>query len=423
MRFIDLFAGLGGFHLALEDLGHECVFASEIDDRLRDVYFANFGITPEGDIRKVKESQIPAHDILCAGFPCQSFSKAGAQKGLKDKERGALFYQILRIIKARKPKYILLENVPNIKRHDNGKTWQKIEQSLKDSGYYIDSKEYSPHHFGIPQIRLRTYIVGSRQPLDHFKWPEPKSTEVSISSILETNPEGAQPINDMMKRSLGIWQEFIEKIQSDDKVPHPVWAMEFGATYPYEHATPHAVNFRELSKYRGSFGMKLEGASKQKLMHQLPSHAQRKQRKFPEWKIAMIKRNREFYARNKKWIDEWKIKLKDFPSSYQKLEWNCQGNERDISKYLIQFRASGVRVKRLTTAPSLVAMTSTQVPIVSWEERYMTHGECKKLQSMERLNHLPESNSRAYEALGNAVNVEVAKTVARSLLENEQAVR
>ncbi len=118
MRFIDLFAGLGGFHLALRELGHECVFASELDEKLREIYLANFGIQPAGDIRNIPLDDIPPHDILCAGFPCQPFSKAGSQEGMNDTERGMLFYEILRIIDYHKPKYIILENVPNIKKHN-----------------------------------------------------------------------------------------------------------------------------------------------------------------------------------------------------------------------------------------------------------------------------------------------------------------
>ncbi|MGD0857384.1 MAG: DNA (cytosine-5-)-methyltransferase, partial [Dehalococcoidia bacterium] len=118
MKFIDLFAGLGGFHLALRDLGHQCVFASEIDDTLRDLYESNFGIRPAGDIRQVDVSDIPAHDILCAGFPCQPFSKAGAQDGLADPDLGVLYKEILKVVKHNHPRYMILENVPNFEKHN-----------------------------------------------------------------------------------------------------------------------------------------------------------------------------------------------------------------------------------------------------------------------------------------------------------------
>ncbi len=122
MRFIDLFAGLGGFHKALHELGHECVFASELNPILREVYKENWKIEPQGDIRKIVNfniDEIPPHEILCAGFPCQPFSKAGKQKGREDKLRGTLFDEIVKILSYRKPKFFILENVPFLAKHDN----------------------------------------------------------------------------------------------------------------------------------------------------------------------------------------------------------------------------------------------------------------------------------------------------------------
>lgn len=136
------------------------------------------------------------------------------------------------------------------------------------------------------------------------------------------------------------------------------------------------------------------------------------------WKVQFIRQNREFYRRHKQWIRPWLKKILGFPPSLQKLEWNCKGEERNIWKYVIQFRASGVRVKRPTTAPSLIAMTTTQVPIIAWEKRYMTPRECARLQSMGELRHLPESPTKSYKALGNAVNADVAEMVASALLKN-----
>src|SRR5687768_17119336 len=132
MRFVDLFAGLGGFHLALKSLGHECVFVSEIDERLRKLYVSNFPDAAEfvhGDIRESK-TKVPEHDILCAGFPCQPFSKSGAQRGVADETRGTLFHEILEILKRRKPRYVLLENVGNFERHDDGNTWRIVKEKL-----------------------------------------------------------------------------------------------------------------------------------------------------------------------------------------------------------------------------------------------------------------------------------------------------
>lgn len=422
MRFIDLFAGLGGFHLALKQLGHECVFASEIDEPLRELYKKNFGIEAKGDIHNIRAAQIPTHDILCAGFPCQPFSKAGSQDGLEDIELGDLYRQILRVVRHHKPSYFILENVPNLEKHDEGNTWNHIKEKLEKAGYDVKLERLSPDDFGIPQIRQRMYIVGSRFGLDNFNCPQSSNEQetMTIESYLESQPEHARTLPEQVQKCLSVWQKFLDNIPENEKIIHPIWSMEFGATYPYESTTPINMNLKELKKYRGSHGQLLYGASKrEELFQMLPSHARRKQKEFPKWKIAFIKKNRDFYERNKSWLDEWVPLIKEFPSSLQKLEWNCQGEVRDIKNYIIQIRPSGVRVKRRTTAPSLVAMTATQVPIIGWENRYMTPRECASLQSMngpDGLKYLPESDNKAYEALGNAINVEVAKIVARALV-------
>ncbi|HEY9117844.1 MAG TPA: DNA cytosine methyltransferase, partial [Roseivirga sp.] len=134
------------------------------------------------------------------------------------------------------------------------------------------------------------------------------------------------------------------------------------------------------------------------------------------WKQNFIRQNREFYKENAKWIDPWLPKILKFPPSLQKLEWNIKGGERDVWKYVVQFRASGVRLKRATTAPSLVAMTTTQVPIIAWEKRYMTPKECANLQSLGSLKFHPSPTSKAYKAFGNAVNADVVEAIARQLL-------
>lgn len=149
MRFIDLFAGLGGFHVALKKLGHECVFASEIDETLQKIYFKNFGINPHGDIRKVPIETIPDHDILCAGSPCQPFSKAGDQAGFACPKWGDLLQYVIKLLKYHKPSYFIIENVPNLGRHDGGKTFEKLKRRLEAAGYKTDFKYFSPHQFGV----------------------------------------------------------------------------------------------------------------------------------------------------------------------------------------------------------------------------------------------------------------------------------
>ncbi len=419
-KFIDLFAGLGGFHVALDKLGGTCVFAVEWQDHLQDLYFENFGIKPQGDIRDVKATSVPEHDLLCAGFPCQPFSKAGEQRGFECTRQGDLFFNVADIIKAKTPRYFILENVPNLMQHDGGKTFERIKAILSGLGYDVDARRFSPHQFGIPQIRERVYIVGSRAGLDDFTWPEPTNKPTSIKSVLEQQPADAKPLSPQVERCLQVWDDFLSRSPSSVELPSfPIWSMEFGATYPYVDGTPYLVlsekGTRGLTKFRGSHGVPLKSVKPEDRWAALPSHARTEQFEFPKWKQIFIRQNREFYANNRKWIDPWISKVLAFPSSLQKFEWNIKGGERDIWRYVIQFRASGVRIKRPTTAPSLIAMTDTQVPIIGWEKRYMTPRECAGLQSLGDLA-LPENRTRAFAALGNAVNANVVISIASNLI-------
>jgi DNA (cytosine-5)-methyltransferase 1 len=423
MKFVDLFAGLGGFNLALSKLGHECVFACEIDESLQQLYKLNFGMSVSGDIRIIDPAVIPSHDILCAGFPCQPFSKAGYQKGFDHPDIGGLYLDILRIIGFHHPKYLILENVPNLQRHGNGETWKRLEVLLRNQGYDVKIKRISPHHFGIPQIRERIYIVGALDSLGNFEWPDslPHGSKTDIREVLDKNPSEARYLSPQVLRCLGIWQEFLDQISKTEEILSPIWSMEFGATYPYKDRTPSQIAFDELIKYRGSYGCSLKKANKkQDALDLLPPYARGDEFQFPKWKIKFIMKNREFYKRNKSWLDDWKLKIMDYPPSFQKFEWNCHGEKnRKLDMYMLQVRPSGVRVKRPTTAPSLVALNTTQVPIIAWEKRYMTPTECKRLQSMESLQYLPAFSTRIYAALGNAVNVEVVRRVAMSLLTSD----
>lgn len=183
--FIDLFAGIGAFHLALESFGATCVFASEWDVGAQTVYKDNFGIKPHGDITKIVESDIPKHHIVCAGFPCQPFSISGKQNGFQD-TRGTLFFDVARIIKYHTPKIVLLENVKNFAHHDGGKTLKVVENTLQNMGYKVYHKVLNASHFGIPQNRERIYIIAIRNDIHHqdFICPTPPHTPVSLMDCM-----------------------------------------------------------------------------------------------------------------------------------------------------------------------------------------------------------------------------------------------
>ena len=404
LKFIDLFAGLGGFHSALSGLGLECVFASEIDEDLRKLYQTNHGIKCQGDITKIDIPDIPTHDIICAGFPCQPFSKAGKQNGLKDVDNGNLFDRIMEVVDYHNPEYIFLENVPNLKGHDGGKTWKYIYDKLSVN-YDVKEKTLSPHKFGIPQHRSRLYIVcrlKSNGGLTHFEFPEGDNKELlSIKSIIEEKPVEYTLLKETTKHHIKIWQEFLDNLESKEVPRFPIWAMEFGANYPFENEAPFEQSADELKKYKGKFGNKIDGHSFDEVLECLPIYSQIDQEEFPHWKKNYIRANRCFYTKHKTWLDKWLPKITDFENSHQKFEWNC-GNKTPLkmNDKILQFRPSGIRVKKPNFSPALVIVT-TQIPIFPWLDRYMTHREAAKLQGMDKLKELPKTTAKVFKALGN----------------------
>ena len=313
LRYIDLFAGLGGFHLALQKLGCECVFASEIQTELQDLYKKNFNMDCTGDIKTINiATDIPAHDVLCGGFPCQPFSQAGKQEGFKDtQDRGNLFYKIMEILEYHKPEYVFLENVPNLKSHDSGNTYKVIHELLSKL-YDVKEDILSPHYFGIPQHRTRIYIVGrlhSKGGLKDFSFPEhSERPQCNINDIVIPDDDDYMSLKDITRKHIQAWQRFLDLLVEHNKpLPtFPIWAMEFGANYDYNGLAPYYQQGRQIKGKKGKFGELVKGNSKDDYLQCLPIYAQtnktEKNRQFPEWKKIFIKWNRDFYDDNKSWI-------------------------------------------------------------------------------------------------------------------------
>lgn len=239
--FIDLFAGIGGMRIAFENVGGKCIFSSEWDRFAQDTYEANFGDRPYGDIQTINPHEIPDHDILLAGFPCQAFSICGDQKGFAD-TRGTLFFKIEEILKIKQPKAFLLENVKNLKSHDQGKTFQTILHTLQKLGYTVYHEVLNSLDFGIPQKRERTIIVGFKKTLE-FSFPNPTGQIPDLAMILE--PE--ETIDFSYFVSEEIRQKRLAKVKKNPPIPS-IWhenksgnisalpyscALRAGASYNY----------------------------------------------------------------------------------------------------------------------------------------------------------------------------------------------
>jgi len=202
-KFIDLFAGIGGIRIPFDELGGECVFTSEWDKFAQKTYTANFGEMPYGDITQIPVDEIPAHDVLLAGFPCQPFSQAGLKKGFQD-TRGTLFFDIARILEYHRPKAFLLENVKRLRSHDGGKTLTVILKVLEELGYDTRFEVLNAKDFGVPQNRERIYIVGFLGKTD-FSYPKPTYAKTRVGNILEKN------VDDKYTLSNRLWQGHLRR--------------------------------------------------------------------------------------------------------------------------------------------------------------------------------------------------------------------
>ncbi len=255
-KFIDLFAGIGGFHYALKSFGAKCIFASEIDKKAAEIYHLNHKLLPEGDITKIDEQDIPQHDILCAGFPCQAFSVSGKQKGFED-TRGTLFFDVARIVNYHKPAVLFLENVKNFANHDNGKTLRVVVDTLSAMNYSVYHKVLNTNRFGLPQNRERIYIVAFHNSynINKFSFPS-QNLFSSLTDVLESNPLDGKIIE---RDDIVINKEYLPIVNMFGKLELPNRPIQIGIVNKggqgerIYHPSGHAIT---LSANGGGVGSK-----------------------------------------------------------------------------------------------------------------------------------------------------------------------
>jgi DNA (cytosine-5)-methyltransferase 1 len=386
--FVDLFAGIGGFHNALAEVGGECRFASEIDPQASAVYELNWGMKPAGDIIPLTEAtvRVPKHDVLAAGFPCQPFSKSGFQRGMAE-TRGTLFWNICRVLEERRPHLVLLENVRNLAGPRHRDTWSTIVRSLRDLGYWVPSAPtvLSPHWLppslgGTPQVRERVFItavhvgpdalrdlptdplipkgpVPGWDPMDwdlEYDLPLDPDDEIADLSRYQLSPEEEMWID--------VWDDFLDSIDAPRLPGFPIWADAF-------------VEEPEIP----------EGT--------------------PRWKSDFLKKNAAFYSAHKSSIDAWLGRhdgLEALPPSRRKLEWQAQDTPRSLRNCVLHLRPSGIRAKKPTYVPALVAITQTS--IIGQRGRRLTPREAARLQGLpENFDFGAQPDSATYRQLGNSV--------------------
>lgn len=415
MKFIDLFSGLGGFHTGFTKSGYECVFASEIDESLRKLYKKNYGIEPHGDITKVDAVRIPPHDVICAGFPCQPFSLAGQKKGASCPSSGKLIDDVIRIAEHHKPKFVVLENVPNVLTIANGTFWEYVVSSFNRIGYNVDYRVISPVEVGIPQNRKRIFVIANRYDIkvDESIWPAiDNNRQIHLADFLDSSYEHKK-LEPKKLNQITVWQDLIQNCNLPSRSAFSIVAPEFGADYPKNFGN---LSLREIRQYKGAYGQPLNDCKTwADIMKKMPSYTQ-KAKQIADWITPSINLSRQIYSQNKAFIDQWTSSLDKKNNSWQILEWRGHRMQYNLFQHLIQFRASGIRVLKPEIAPSLIAMTPTQIPIIPNEARYLSKHEAAKLQFLHELKHIPENTTKAFKAFGNAVNAQVVTLIAKQLL-------
>jgi len=376
MKYIDLFCGIGGFHQALNELNCECILACDIDEKCCKVYKNNYLIEPLKDIKKIDEKTLPDFDIICAGFPCQAFSNGGNKKSFEDK-RGLLFDEIIRIASYKKPKFMFLENVKHILKVSDGKVIEYIKKELDKIDYNLQIFNLSPHNFNIPQQRERIFFIAIRK--DIYKNDIElycKKKEITIDDIIESIVDNKYKINLEIENVLDAWNEIIKVFEVGEKISPTILINDYYRNYTNEE-------FEVL----------------------------------PKWKKDYMTKNKPLINKYKKQFDIWYNKHKDLllkREIYGKLEWQTGViiKNESIYNHFIQFRQSGIRIKKNKYFPTLVAIVQT--PIYGKLKRYITPRECARLQSFPDNFILDTNDNSAYKQLGNSVNVYNVFTIINS---------
>lgn len=441
-RFIDLFAGIGGFHAAMKAYGGECVYAVEIDTQAANVYEANWGHRALGNITLDADDDlgvmnVPPHEVLCAGFPCQPFSKSGAQQGM-DEARGTLFFNVASIIKANHPNVVLLENVRNLigPRHEH--EWKVIIKTLRDEGYHVSDQAavFSPHLLppwmgGSPQVRERVFITATLAPemvaedlVFGGPWPaaamtdrfprEPGTQERFdpradwyLDDILDdTHSIPGCNLSDAETHWINAWDEFVQimrPLRGDRYLPgHPIWAEAW-------------LDFPEMKRIRWY-------AEKISVPNEVT--VPRIDGSLPAWKQSHLRKNYDMFARHFEaiipWAHHWGVYTDRFPASRRKLEWQAQ-ETKSLWDAVMHLRPSGIRAKRSTYLPALVAITQTS--IIGPRERRLSPRETARLQGLPDSFVFPNQPAAAtYKQMGNGVNVGAVWHVFREHVKRDRAL-
>jgi DNA (cytosine-5)-methyltransferase 1 len=381
LKYIDLFCGIGGFHQALDKIGAQCILACDIDKDCRTVYKDNYGIDPISNVKDIDEKIMPDFDILCAGFPCQSFSNGGKKKCFND-ERGLLFDEIMRIAKEKQPKFMFLENVKHILKVSKGEVIKYIEDKIAQCGYTLQLFQISPHNYGIPQQRERVYFVCVRNDIyDGMDIQLPTFIgSYNLNKILDDKNTIDEKyfIKGDILNVLESWDEMICNFEVGEKISPTILINDAYKNYTEEEFA-----------------------------------------NFPDWKKDYMTKNRPLIEKYSSQFESWystHSELLQKREIYGKLEWQTGTiKENDsIFNHFIQIRQSGIRVKKSQYFPTLVAIS--QIPIYGKEKRYITPRECARLQSFPETFKLSNDDKKSYKQLGNSVNVDNVLTIINSTL-------